>query len=665
MILDSLTMNDFQIFKGSHTIDLAPRLKHKKRRPIILFGGLNGSGKTTTLTAIRLALYGKQALGSTVSNKAYEQYLTECIHHAKNSLVQPNASSIELTFNYSEYGDLKTYTIKRAWDVSKKKLTEKLSIFEEGKELSELSQDQCQGFLNELIPFGVSELFFFDGEKIADLAEDDTGLNLGDSIKKLLGLDVIDTLRADLGIYIRSNSDEGLKSSDVKQISNLEKQLQTTEEEAKMLLDEITDLRPMLLELSSNIEKVENNILAQGGGWANSREKEIAKRDQLLVEKQKVSKELQECIGGSFPICFSPKLSKRCISQLREEEEAQAQKEISTRVKERMKKIKEAFEKRSLSDDNIKIVEDAFRDITSIDNSTTVIHDKSMSQIRYIESVITDSTKSEKKKAKELVANLEEIELELDRLGANIARSPDEKKLEPLMEQLRQYQEEEKAAVIKKTELKESYKSKVRQAIELTRQLDRISQSALQLKEKNRAVIYAQSSRDILKSFSENITTQKIEDLEQEFSHSYQRLARKDDTWINAKIDPKNFSVSLLDKKGKVIDKNRLSAGEKQIYAISILEALAKTSGKKLPIIIDTPLGRLDSKHRNNLIQNYFPHASHQVLILSTDTEVDEAFYKDLSVSISHAYRLEYDSEAGCSTPTEGYFWKHSNERAA
>ena len=105
-------------------------------------------------------------------------------------------------------------------------------------------------------PFGVSELFFFDGEKIADLAEDDTGLNLGDSIKKLLGLDVIDTLRADLGIYIRSNSDEGLKSSDVKQISNLEKQLQTTEEEAKMLLDEITDLRPMLLELSGNIEKL-------------------------------------------------------------------------------------------------------------------------------------------------------------------------------------------------------------------------------------------------------------------------------------------------------------------------------------------------------------------------------------------------------------------------
>ena len=276
-------------------------------------------------------------------------------------------------------------------------MTEKLSIFEEGKELSELSQDQCQGFLNELIPFGVSELFFFDGEKIADLAEDDTGLNLGDSIKKLLGLDVIDTLRADLGIYIRSNSDEGLKSSDIKQISNwkaITNYWRRSEDASRRNYRPEADAA----RTSGNTEKVENNILAQGGGWANSREKEIAKRDQLLVEKQKVSKELQDRTGGSFPISFSPKLSKCCISQLREEEEAQAQKEISTRVKERMKKIKEAFEKRSLPDDNIKLLKMRFE--TSIDNSTTVIHDKSMSQIRYIESVINDSKKAKRRKLK-------------------------------------------------------------------------------------------------------------------------------------------------------------------------------------------------------------------------------------------------------------------------
>lgn len=101
-----------------------------------------------------------------------------------------------------------------------------------------------------------------------------------------------------------------------------------------------------------------------------------------------------------------------------------------------------------------------------------------------------------------------------------------------------------------------------------------------------------------------------------------------------------------------------MSAGEKQIYAISILEALARTSGRNLPIIIDTPLGRLDSKHRINLIRHYFPYASHQVIILSTDTEVDESFYQELNKYISHAYKLEYLSESACTVAIEGYFWK-------
>jgi DNA sulfur modification protein DndD len=100
-----------------------------------------------------------------------------------------------------------------------------------------------------------------------------------------------------------------------------------------------------------------------------------------------------------------------------------------------------------------------------------------------------------------------------------------------------------------------------------------------------------------------------------------------------------------------------LSAGEKQIYAIAILEALAKTSGRKLPIIIDTPLGRLDSKHRRKLVENYFPTASHQVIILSTDTEIDESFHKSLSDHISHTIKLDYDESIASTITNEGYFW--------
>ena len=104
MILEELTLTDFRVFKGKHTFDLAPRTKYGKKRPIVLFGGLNGTGKTTTLTAVRLALYGKQSLGLGTSLKKYSDFLLNSIHKAKDSLIQPVSSTIELRFSYAHLG---------------------------------------------------------------------------------------------------------------------------------------------------------------------------------------------------------------------------------------------------------------------------------------------------------------------------------------------------------------------------------------------------------------------------------------------------------------------------------------------------------------------------------------------------------------------------------
>lgn len=105
-----------------------------------------------------------------------------------------------------------------------------------------------------------------------------------------------------------------------------------------------------------------------------------------------------------------------------------------------------------------------------------------------------------------------------------------------------------------------------------------------------------------------------------------------------------------------------LSAGEKQIYAISMLWALGQISGRPLSVVIDTPLGRLDSDHRSHIVENYFPKASHQVVLLSTDTEIDRSYFKFLGPHISHAYQLEYDTSEGTTKLSEGYFW--SNKEA-
>lgn len=113
-----------------------------------------------------------------------------------------------------------------------------------------------------------------------------------------------------------------------------------------------------------------------------------------------------------------------------------------------------------------------------------------------------------------------------------------------------------------------------------------------------------------------------------------------------------------MDQSGNVLPKDRLSEGEKQIFAISVLWGLSQASARPLPAIIDTPMGRLDSEHRNQLVERYFPHASHQVILLSTDTEIDENYFEQLKPSMARAYYLNYDEAGRMTNVEEGYFWK-------
>ncbi len=123
-------------------------------------------------------------------------------------------------------------------------------------------------------------------------------------------------------------------------------------------------------------------------------------------------------------------------------------------------------------------------------------------------------------------------------------------------------------------------------------------------------------------------------------------------------IDPATFAIALYDAGGAALSRQRLSEGEKQIFAISLLWGLARASARPLPAVIDTPMARLDSAHRRHLVERYFPNASHQVLVLSTDTEVDREYYELLRPAVARAYHLTYDEKLRRTVGEEGYFWR-------
>ena len=139
---------------------------------------------------------------------------------------------------------------------------------------------------------------------------------------------------------------------------------------------------------------------------------------------------------------------------------------------------------------------------------------------------------------------------------------------------------------------------------------------------------------------------------------SFQKLLRKGDLVSGLTIDPESFEPALEDRTKNHLSIDRLSAGERQLLATSLLWGLARASGRPIPTIIDTPLGRLDSSHRKHLVERYFPYASHQVLLLSTDEEIVGPYFEAIKPYTARSYLLDYDEPAGSTSIREGYFDK-------
>jgi DNA sulfur modification protein DndD len=137
---------------------------------------------------------------------------------------------------------------------------------------------------------------------------------------------------------------------------------------------------------------------------------------------------------------------------------------------------------------------------------------------------------------------------------------------------------------------------------------------------------------------------------------SFQRITRKKNIFARIEISPNDYVLSLFDRENNRIPTHQLSAGERQLLAVSILWGLSQAAGRPLPAIIDTPLGRLDGPHRSLLVHNYFPAASHQVILLSTDQEIDGTLYPKLERSIAKEYLIEFDEFTLSSEVRNGYF---------
>ena len=665
MIFTRLMLTNMGVYRGRHEFELRPQAQNGHTPPIVLFGGKNGAGKSTLLEAVRLCLYGRVALGPRVRSADYQTHIRQRMH--RNDDRPTTTASVGLMFEHVHAGVVSTYDAVRSWRLDGLNVIENVSVFRDGAPFTEVAPEHWDSFLRDLIPPGLADLFFFDGEQIQALADDSRETEtLGNAVRGLLNLDLVERLQADLLVYLRQQ-DPHDRSKLRQAAEQAEQAFHALEEQASARRQDLAQVQSHLDRALSLADKARQQLLREGAAFIHGRDEIIRRQREIERELEQTRDATRELAAGLLPFAATPLWNARLAERLAQEAQAEqsrvafdSQHEQAGRVAMRL--LQPDFQRSTapeVTPQNWATIATAVQSMlapTPVAAIGSIRHNISADQRTKLLGWIDEATTLLPERLHRLTTQLERLEAEQANLARALKQVPSETVATPLLDEFNHHAEE-------KGRLDEQFAriaDELRQLDHQLAQLDRARKAAwLQLAEagdSNTRVQRAAEVQVILDQYLQQITELKMGELEQAIAHFFNLLCRKRMLVREVKIDRQRFSVTLYGANRTVLPKSDLSAGEKQLYATALLWALRSVSGRALPIIIDTPMGRLDSDHRATMLKKFFPNAAHQVILLSTDTEIDPAAFADIQHAISHTFRLEYDQATGSTQVERRYF---------
>ena len=647
MIIKKLTMHNFGVYASTNVLEF------KGKKPIVLIGGMNGRGKTTILEAVLLSLYGGNSFAYKESKYAtYGQYLKSYVNTADGTL----ETYVEIEFSMDVAGK-ETYCVRRDWDSKQLRVHEKISVKKNGEENAFLTKNWPM-FVENILPSALSNFFFFDGEKIAELAVEETSEQMKESIKAMLGITVLDVLQSDVGKIIRKISKETVGNQDIQKLE----ELRTAKEDAERKLEQadsnIASLHAELEKLQLELEQLNNDYSVKGGGILEQKNQMMRQRSESLATVTGCQDQLLEKAGGELPLALVADL----LVDIETEGKLDHERKINSIALDKIRTAYSSFASKSTAVNDF--IDYMKEEMPGADQKE--IYNLSDLSLLQIESLNSSGISTEKKKARDLIAKRNQQQRRIDEIDNSLSVEIDEQSLKDLFEQIRA---KERSIFEKQVEIDVSIKE--RSSINGTlmvaeSEFGKCAEKTLVALESvdtdERTVKYAHMAIDIIKLYRTRLQERKTDLLAQTMTECYKKLANKKNLVDHIKMDSDTLDLHYMNSEGEEIAKKRLSAGEKQLMVISLLWALAMCSKKKLPVIIDTPLSRLDSSHRQALIKTYFPKASDQTIILSTDSEINETYYSLMKKNIGDEFTLKYNDETKNTTIERGYFGWGGNE---
>jgi DNA sulfur modification protein DndD len=634
-------------FSERQSVDLSVR----SAKPIILIKALNGSGKTTLLTCLQVVLYGTKALGMGRATE-YEQLI-----RGLQRVDATGPARIELELQIEANGERDVIKVSREWKVTASKLAEHLSVSRDGSEDFTLSED-WEEYIDSILPSELVQLFLFDGEKIESLANPKT---LPDMLRRateaFLGIGGIDSLAKDLlaverRAVLRVKEDSGDYAQAQSEMLTLEQQLTETKIAITLLNQKVagslTSVDRAKTALASFSAKAQRAGLGAYEQAAQLRANEVLAARQVEAAASAVREALADPLA---PLAGLSSLWEAYVSRWTLEQETKVAKNLLTEIGKRDTRIVQSM-RATASKEVLVSITSAFR----TDNAEyEKIANRELNLVAAEPpELINPQILKASQHYKTALTRLVDARAEHSDCQRKLAAVPQGDRLAELLDQMQAYAGElasaERAYESSKMELDELLGRKAHLEVKVNAANERLSKDFRGLAHHEKAIAAGQRARAVLVIYKDRLLASKATWLSEMITSEFKGLMRKQRLITRVVVDPETYAVSIVGAGGHELPMERLSAGERQLLAVSVLSALIRERKGRFPVVVDTPLARLDRTHREALIRRFFAKVSHQVLVLSTDEEVEGSVFDEMAKHTSSAYQIEFSDERHSST---------------